>query len=245
MKIGIAGYGFVGRAHCTVLQDHYTVLVSDPHQQQLADLQQADAIIICVSTPSNNGSCYMGNVVNVIENAPLVPILIKSTISLEGWDELMIQYPDRDICFSPEFLRAASAVQDLETSLYMLLGGKNTRFWTKHLPRYRHIIVPVRELILAKYFRNSFLALKVAFFNQIYDLCEATGIDYKTVARNVGLDDRIGFSHTNVTNKRGFGGHCFPKDTNAIVHSAQQHNVDLSILKQAIHYNNKLTKDTK
>jgi UDPglucose 6-dehydrogenase len=99
------------------------------------------------------------------------------------------------------------------------------------------------ELILAKYFRNSFLATKVAFFNQIHDLCANTGVEYAAVRHIVADDPRIGHSHTEVTDARGFGGHCFPKDTAAIVHTASLVDVDLSLIKQAISYNRKIRKE--
>jgi UDPglucose 6-dehydrogenase len=98
------------------------------------------------------------------------------------------------------------------------------------------------ELILVKYFRNSFLANKVAFFNQVYDLCKATGVDYDKVAEGVGKDRRIGSSHTEVTEERGFGGHCFPKDIQAIIYTAKQNGVDLTLLQEALEYNKKVRK---
>ena len=104
------------------------------------------------------------------------------------------------------------------------------------------LVYKPEELILAKNFRNSFLATKVAFFNQIYDLCEQLGVDYNNVSRAVALDDRIGSSHIEVTEERGFGGHCFPKDTSAIVETALKFNVDLSLIAEAIKYNNKIRK---
>jgi UDPglucose 6-dehydrogenase len=86
------------------------------------------------------------------------------------------------------------------------------------------------------------LALKVAYFNQLYDLCKKLGIDYEQVRRYTILDNRIGESHTTITDERGFGGHCFPKDVNALIKTAQRDNVDLSILKNAVEYNRNIRK---
>ena len=100
------------------------------------------------------------------------------------------------------------------------------------------------ELILVKYFRNSFLATKVSFFNQIFDLCQSMDeVDYNTVRKLITVDERIGDGHSSVTEQRGFGGHCFPKDTQAIANTADKKNVDLSLLKEAIKYNNKIRKE--
>jgi UDPglucose 6-dehydrogenase len=101
----------------------------------------------------------------------------------------------------------------------------------------------VEELILIKYFRNSFLATKVSFFNQIYDLCEATGIDYNNVKEGIGMDERIGISHTDVNTMRGYGGHCFPKDVQAILETAKANNVDLSLIEQSQQYNTTVRKE--
>jgi UDPglucose 6-dehydrogenase len=184
----------------------------------------------------------MDNVFDVIDASPDVPILIKSTISVEGWDMLVDAFPTRMLNFSPEFLRAASAVEDLKKMELMLIGGTSCNFWAKMFDCPCEIADP-RELILAKYARNSFLALKVAFFNQMYDLCDTLDIEYSAVAHYTTMDPRIGASHSFITEERGFGGHCFPKDTSALVKTAQRNNVELSILKEAIEYNRRIRKD--
>ena len=77
----------------------------------------------------------------------------------------------------------------------------------------------------------------------MYDLCEKTGIPYYVVQRGIGDDERIGRSHTEVTEDRGFGGHCFPKDTSALLKSAEKIQPGLlSILQEAVSYNNKIRK---
>ena len=125
----------------------------------------------------------------------------------------------------------------------ILIGGHNPLFWINTLQPSLSVefeTVDPEELIITKYVRNSFLALKVAFFNQVFDLCENANADYNTVAHYVGMDDRIGYSHTYVSNSRGFGGHCFPKDTAALAESSKQLGVNFSILEEAISYNSKV-----
>ena len=131
-RLGIAGYGFVGQAHAQIFEDYHQVLVNDPDKEHFADLQHADAIIVCVATPpDNNGHCDFTNIVDVINKAPDVPILIKSTISLEGWRYINQQYPNKDIAFSPEFLRADHAFSDFKYCREILIGGKCVNFWQK------------------------------------------------------------------------------------------------------------------
>ena len=95
-------------------------------------------------------------------------------------------------------------------------------------------------LIIAKCFRNAYLATKVAFFNQMFDYCNAIKCCPNQAIDLVTMDDRIGTSHSKITEERGYGGHCFPKDMNAIKTSARYNKVDLSLIEQAIDYNKKI-----
>ena len=246
MKIGIAGYGFVGQAHTAVLETKHEMLVSDPNLGYTDDLSQSDAIIICVSTPKGAaGHCHMDNVISVIARAPNVPILIKSTISLEGWKVIRHLFNNHDLTFSPEFLRASSALEDFANAKEILIGGDSVSFWSDTFKDVMDVEIKVsepEELIMVKYFRNAFLATKVAFFNEIYDLCEVARIDYKEVASMIGDDPRIGHSHTEVTEERGFGGHCFPKDVSAIISTARQYKSPLEVLQAAEAYNKEIRK---
>lgn len=232
----------VGRAHHELLKDKHEILIHDPELRYHSSFDSVDCIIVCVSTPQrHDGSCEMANVYEVIESAPDVPILIKSTISVEGWKMLIDTFPNRMLNFSPEFLRAQHAIEDLRAMDTMLIGGTSCTFWAGVFNVSCEIADP-EELILAKYARNSFLALKVAFFNQIYDLCDALDVEYAAVAHYTTMDERIGDSHSFITEERGFGGHCFPKDTAALIKTGQRDNVDLSILREAVEYNKRIRK---
>lgn len=249
MNITIAGYGFVGRAHEAVLKNKFTVNIYDP-PLGYTDIGTPEGVIVCVSTPAHDdGSCNVNHVADVISRvAEEVPVLIKSTISLEGWRAIKELFPDHKLAFSPEFLRAETAIEDFTNTRLIYAGGDDIGFWHAVFrvafndPEFTTSIADPETLILAKYFRNSFLAAKVSFFNQIFDLCQATNTNYDEVARIVGSDSRIGHSHTYVTKDRGFGGHCFPKDVQAIIRTAEKNNVDLSLLKLALEYNNSIRK---
>lgn len=250
MKITIAGYGFVGQAHEAALKDTFDVTIYDPYKEH-HDFGSPDGVIVCVSTPqADDGSCYADNVIEVVGKVDKdIPILVKSTISVEGWQRLKSLYPEHKLAFSPEFLRAASAIEDFLNTREIFMGGDEVGFWHAVFrvafndPNFTTQVAVPEELILAKYFRNSFLATKVAFFNQVYDLCDALNIDHRVVSYIVTDDDRIGISHSVVTETRGFGGHCFPKDTSAIIHTAKMVDVDLSLIKEAVEYNRKIRKD--
>ena len=249
MNVTVAGYGFVGKAHTELLTNYFTVNIVDPKlgKATVADYP-TDMLIICVSTPQHNsGACNINNVYEVIASTPKkVPILIRSTISLEGWLYLKETFSERSLTYSPEFLRAESAERDFRNTEQIYFGGDDTTLWEtffkKVFPNVISIHMKPEELVLVKYFRNAFLATKVSFFNQIYDFCQAFGIDYNNVASGVGLDKRIGKSHTEVTAARGWGGHCFPKDVEAILHTEKLEGVSLSLIQEANNYNRKIRK---
>ena len=243
MKIGIAGYGYVGMAHEIIFKQH-DLIISDPFLREFGNLRYAECIIICVSTPSDNyGSCDVSNVIDVIAEAPEVPILIKSTISPEGWKLINDTFPNKDITFSPEFLRAKHWRKDATNKKDFYFGGNNVNFWSElflqALGRINITPAEPEELILMKQLRNSYLATKVTFFNQVYDYCKDQNVDFDRVRKLITEDDRIGRSHSFVTEERGFGGHCLPKDTLATTRSSK---VQLPLLESALNYNNKIRK---
>ena len=243
MKIGIAGYGYVGMAHEIIFNEH-DLIISDPYKRQFGNLKHAECIVICVSTPSDaSGSCDVTNVIDVVNEVPDVPILIKSTISPEGWSLIKDKFPNKNITFSPEFLRAKHWREDATNKKDFYFGGEDVNFWSElfvqALGRINVDIAQPEELILMKQLRNSYLATKVTFFNQVYDYCQDQNIDFGRVRKLITADDRIGESHSFVTDERGFGGHCLPKDTLATVRSSK---ADLPLLESALNYNKKIRK---
>lgn len=204
-----------------------------------------DGVIICVSTPqAADGSCDYTNVLEVLSHIPsFIPVLIKSTISLEAWHQIKEHYPQHVIAFSPEFLTAKNAIEDYQNQDFVILSGGGISHWKRFFAESvtdNILICEPEEAILTKYASNAFLALKVSFFNHIYDLANLVGVDYNKIRENLGQRSQIGRNHTEVTEERGWGGHCFPKDTAALVKIADQYNYDISILKSAIEYNNKI-----
>lgn len=249
MNINLYGFGFVGKAHYEILRFQNHINIIDPKFSNLS-IQNFDpeCAIICVPTPEHTtGSCDISNVYSCIETLSKdIPILIKSTISLEGWKVLKDHFPEHKLSFSPEFLRAESYLDDMQNVSIVYLSEEYANFWIQLFEGVlsaNYIVATPEELILIKYFKNAFLATKVSFFNQIYDMCNATNINYDAVSQGIGQDERIGHSHTNITPERGWGGMCFPKDTSAILHTAKNYNVDLSLIQEARNYNTKIRKE--
>ena len=241
MKIQIVGYGFVGQAHALALSNKHEICIFDPTKGYDDLRYDVDGIIICVSTPeAKDGSCDMSNVNEALENCQKnIPILIKSTISLEGWQEIKSKDENDMVSFSPEFLRAEHAYEDFKNQDVVYIGGgaRYGFFWQSVLSSALGVTFVNKNpeaLILSKYFRNSFLATKVTFFNQIFDLCELAGVDFNVVRELVTADNRIGSSHSYVTEERGFGGHCLPRDTKAILSTAEHFGGGLDVISAVV-----------
>jgi len=247
--LNLIGYGFVGKAVYNFLKDKHTINIVDPHYNDNILHYNTDGYIVCVPTPTddNDGSCDMSTVYDVLKTIPEQSnVLIKRTISLEGWKYIKNKFDELKIAFSPEFLTAVNASEDLDNEKNILLGGTSLEFWYNVFNQCKPKdaqLANIEELILAKYARNSFLATKVTFFNELYDLCQETEIDYDTVKELVGMDDRISIGHTQVPGpdgKRGFGGACFPKDTLALKATYEANGVESYLLNKVIDINYKM-----
>tara|TARA_E500000178_G_C16957307_1_gene724303 strand:+ start:113 stop:871 length:759 start_codon:yes stop_codon:yes gene_type:complete len=247
MKLTLIGYGFVGKAVFNSLKDSHELFIVDPayNTNSITD-ETTQGYIVCVPTPMRkDGRCEVKHVFEVVDQIPdNIPVLLKSTLCLEGWEALIDAYPNKKLAFSPEFLVAASADEDFANQKEMLIGGDDIQFWvdafSERFPNMLFYKEDVKDLILIKYARNSFLATKVAFFNDLYDVVTNSGANWERVRQGIGLDERIGLSHTMVPGpdgRRGYGGACFPKDTNAFVKTAEYYNSELAILKAVIAQN--------
>jgi len=237
MKLTLIGFGYVGKAIHHVLSKHHEVKVVDPSYNDNEIEDDSDGYIVCVPTPMSNteGSCDMTIVKDVVTYCPdNKPVLIKSTISLEGWRNL--QKYGKSLSFSPEFLVADNAINDFANQEFMLYGGADYKFWKNVFP-FPLVTGTVEELIMTKYVRNCFLAAKVAFFNDIHKLCQKVDINYDNVTNLAAMDRRIGSSHMQVPGpdgKFGFGGACFPKDTKALVATGKHYDIDMMVLNDII-----------
>ena len=248
----IAGYGFVGKAYELLFKDHRReIVVHDPPKGMTADFDNTSAVVVCVPTPElESGACDISAVYDVVSQCSKhTPIMIKSTISLQGWQYLKETFPEHRLCFSPEFLRAANFMNDIRNLDNVILSG-DVDYWrdqySYNWPKIKQYIVEPEEAIAIKYFRNAFLATKVSFFNEIYDFCGAYNIDFEQVRAGVAKDNRIGDSHTYVwpnENVRGWGGYCFPKDTSALLKMAAENKINLNTLEAAVEYNKKIKLD--
>ena len=249
--IGIVGQGFVGTAVFEGLKQYFQIETYDiddkkpTTQYTLEELsEKSDVVFVCLPTPMNSdGSCYLGIVdktldyLNTINRHRKTPktIVVKSTIppgTTERWNKT---YDYIQIVFNPEFLTEANSIEDFKNQNRIILGGprpgttKVKRIFAKAFPKVPIIKTGSTTAEMVKYFLNSFLATKVSFANEMYQICEALNIDYDKVTEYAKYDERIGKSHLNVPGPDGdfgYGGHCFPKDVKALISLA--HDLDVS-----------------
>jgi UDPglucose 6-dehydrogenase len=222
----------------------------------LDTVAEADAVFIAVGTPSRRGDghadlSYIYAAARDIATTlrGFTVIITKSTVPVGTGDEveriIRETRPDADfaVVSNPEFLREGAAIRDFKHPDRIVIGTEDDRARKVMAELYRPLFLnqaPVlytdrRTSELIKYAANAFLATKITFINEIADLCERVGANVQEVARGIGLDNRIGskFLHPGP----GFGGSCFPKDTRALIKTAQDSGAPLRIVETVIAVN--------
>ena len=256
-KIGIIGLGFVGGAIKNALNDvwGYEVTCVDPakgYTNTIADLVDCDGVFVCVPTPQDDdGTCDttpMENVLRELSHIGFQGVIIsKCTAPPDVYERLNEQYPN--LVHAPEFLTAANANRDYVNGTFCIIGGKHKLY----LREAERIIrtsqqwlgdnvkwCSIGEAALTKYTINCFMSTKVVFMNEMYNLATKMGFDYNKIANMVTMDPRFGKSHMQVPGPDGafgFGGACFPKDTSALLKTAEQQGVDMMVLDAAVEKN--------
>jgi UDPglucose 6-dehydrogenase len=252
MNIGIIGQGFVGSAIYNGLKNYYDVRTYDINNTRCNSThsmvcKNSDIIFVCIPTPMRkSGECdtrLLESVINKLQkecekhpqNSPVV--VIKSTVP-PGTTTRLATSSNLDICFSPEFLTEANSFEDFKNQSRIIIGGDGAKkvkaMFRKPFPRIPIVITKAETAEMVKYFTNCFLATKVTFANEIYQICQKADIDYDKVCEYALYDTRIGKSHLAVPGPDGdvgFGGHCFPKDLGALIYFAECLGLDSTILK--------------
>jgi UDPglucose 6-dehydrogenase len=221
-----------------------------------ASIKDCDAIFIAVGTPSRRGDghadlSYVYAASEEIADSIVKPtvIITKSTVPVGTGDEvehILARKQPRErfsVVSNPEFLREGAAIRDFKRPDRIVIGTEDD--WAKDVMTeiYRPLFLnesPIlftgrRTAELTKYAANAFLATKITFINEIADLCEKVGADVQEVSRGIGLDNRIGskFLHAGP----GYGGSCFPKDTLALMKTAQDNDSPVRIVEAVVQVN--------
>lgn len=213
-------------------------------------------IFIAVGTPPRgDGSANLQYVKEVAKEIAshirnYTVIVTKSTVPIGTGEKIkriisenLKEEVDFDIVANPEFLRQGSAIEDFMHPNRVIIGAKSARAIDIMKDLYRplslldipFIITDIETAELIKYASNSFLAIKISFINELARLCEKVGADVNVVAKGMGLDDRIGSKYLHAG--PGYGGSCLPKDTQALLRIASEHNINMEILSAALKAN--------
>jgi UDPglucose 6-dehydrogenase len=216
-------------------------------------MDKAEIIFICVGTPpKENGETDLSQVEAAARGIArylrrYTVIVNKSTVPVGTGDlvrEIIEQNRRRDVDFdvvsNPEFLREGSAVQDALAPDRIVIGAPSKHVAMKLLELYATLgrpmlITDVHSAEMIKYASNAFLATKISFINAIANICEACGANVDDVARGIGCDPRIAADFLSAG--LGFGGSCFPKDVESLVHTATQFGYDFTLLKSVLEIN--------
>ena len=226
-----------------------------------SSVADADAVFIAVGTPSRRGDGHadLSYVYGAAEEIArgindYTVVVTKSTVPVGTGREVarIIRKTRPDVDFgvasNPEFLREGSAIGDFLRPDRVVIGTDSDRARAVMRALYRPLYLIETPIVmtsletaeLIKYAANTFLATKITFINEIADLCEKVGADVHDVAKGIGLDGRIGkkFLHPGP----GYGGSCFPKDTLALVRTAQDYGSPLRIVETVVDINDKRKK---
>ncbi len=221
-----------------------------------AAVADAECVFIAVGTPSRRGDghadlSYVHAAAHEIAKAltGYAVVVTKSTVPVGTGDEVerILREVRPDLAFSvvsnPEFLREGAAIADFKRPDRIVIGSQEARATAVMQELYRPLYLNQAPLVvtgrrtaeLTKYAANAFLATKITFINEIADLCERVGANVQEVARGIGLDNRIGakFLHAGP----GYGGSCFPKDTLALIKTAQDHESPIRIVEAVVAVN--------
>lgn len=261
LKLGIIGKGFVGSAVSNGFDKNVEQFIVDPkhNDNSVSDLVEFNPSLtfICVPTPiAEDGSCDTTIAKEVLSELNKLRYkgvcVIKSTIIPDYLHEFKREF-DLKIVYNPEFLTEANADEDFKNPPFQVFGGKwrDCEVVEKAYLRHSSVrIVPTFKVDLTtasllKYTINSWLATKVIFFNELWKVHQSgsSAVSWEQFTDMLTRDSRMGDSHMKVPGpdgEFGFGGHCFPKDTEAFLNYAQSKNVKMSVLKKATETNKKL-----
>ena len=264
MKLGIVGHGFVGSAVNQGFTKNVKKYIVDPKYYSANTIEsliqfKPNATFVAVPTPQlETGECNTDILQEVLQKLNKHKghlVIVKSTVPAYKLQALQEECVDIKIVYNPEFLTEKNHIDDFKNPHMQIFGGTLSdtdaveKLYKEHsvckpCPTYKTDIVTAS---MVKYCINSFLATKVTFMNEMYDVLKASrGKDWQTFIKIIQTDPRIGKSHMKVPGndgQRGYAGSCFPKDTNALAWFAREIlNTPFTQLETSIKINDTLRK---
>ena len=263
MRIGIIGLGLVGSTVETSFNlKNINVSGYDKFKDggigNIDDMFQKDILFLCLPTPFDEKEmCY--DITSIRETCKILKdnvysglIVIKSTLEPTTTTNLSKEF-DLKIIHNPEFLTEVTAFEDYHNQKHIVLGkginvldeelNKLYKLYNEYYPDAKISLVSSDESECMKLFVNSFYATKIQFFNELYLLCKKINCNYDSVKELMLKNNWINPMHTKVpgrNNELSYGGNCFPKDTNALLHFMKKHNSKHDVLEAVINERNSM-----
>ncbi len=264
-RVAVIGYGYVGKGVFNFFKDKFETIFFDPHVEGSAykeEINKADLAVISVPTPmGEDGSCDLSIIEETFEWLDVPLVLIKSTIP-PGTTKKLCEKTGKKICFSPEYMGEGGYFvpywkypdpHDMKKHSFQIIGGdKETAsrildFFVRVMgPEAKFHITDSTTAELVKYMENAFIATKVTFCNEFYNIAQAFGVEYKELRELWLLDERMGRMFSVVFTekaKRGFEGKCLPKDVNAIAKAAEKAGYDPKFIKAVLENNDRIRRE--
>jgi len=272
-KVGVVGIGFVGGAVVRGFNLFAEIRTYDKDPKRcmntLEEVLESDFVFVCLPTPMSSaegGDCDLSIIDSFFADAAGYialkkdnsiyhrnPIfIIKSTVPIGTTHLLCEKYWNLSIVHSPEFLTARSANLDFITPARNIIGGDTewaeqvAVLYKERFPGTPIYIMNSDESEMVKYAANCFFATKVIFFNEMYMLADRMGLDWNNILEGLLSDGRIAKSHYQVPGhdgSLGYGGTCFPKDVNAMIHTMEKFKIDSKLLKAGWEQNKAIRKN--
>ena len=264
MKLGIVGHGFVGTAVDHGFTRDIQKFIVDPKHNSTNTIEdliafKPDATFVAVPTPqSESGECnteILEGVMQQLNTSKGLLVIVKSTVPAYKLQKIQEECINIRIVYNPEFLTEKNYIHDFVNPAMHVFGGMNKdtdaveKLYLEHsdckeCPVYKTDLITAS---MVKYCINSFLATKVTFMNEMYDVLKAArGADWNTFTKIIANDPRVGNSHMRVPGndgQRGYAGSCFPKDTAALAWFAREIlNTQFTQLETSIKINDTLRK---
>ena len=267
MKIGIIGLGFVGGAmlksfNLKNIETYCYDKFKNNGIGQIEELTVCDIIFLCLPTLyDNNKNEYNKDAINEVcqflndKNFKGI-VVLKSTVEPETNNLLSNKYKNLKLIHNPEFLTARTAFEDLHNQSHIVIGkGINCNngedeivkdFYKRHYSHAEISMCTSTESESMKIMCNSFYASKIMLFNEYYLLCKKNNTDFNKIKELMLKNNWINEMHTTIPGpdgELGYGGACFPKDTNALCQYMKKHNINCSVLQAVIEERNTLRND--
>jgi UDPglucose 6-dehydrogenase len=266
MIIGIIGLGFVGGAIYRSFKDKGINVLGYDIKKELDsfnDCLLSDILFLCLPTQfdisiKSYDKSIIVDVLNDLNNNKYSGlVVIKSTIEPTTTDNLQSQFPLLKLFHNPEFLSAATAYEDFHNQSHIVLGKSNNtsdddlkvleKFYHKYYPNANISLCSSTESESMKIYLNCFYSVKIQFFNELYLLCDKTKTNYNNVLDLMLKNNWINPMHTKVPGTDGilsYGGYCFPKDTNALLHFMKSMDSPCQVLEATIIERNIMREDS-